>query len=200
MFRDDKDFAAFERTMLQAHERFPLRILSYCVMPNHWHFVAWPERDGDLTAFFRWLTNTHAIRWRVSHRTVGYGRLYQGRFKSFPIECDEHLLTVCRYVERNPLAAELVRKAERWRWSSLWARKRGDESLRSMLCEWPVRLPADWVRTVNAPLMPKEIAKLETSETRSRPFGSDQWVAHTVKKLGLSHTVRPQGRPSKAIT
>src|SRR5688572_25304551 len=83
MFSREGDYRAFERIMLEAHENFPLRILSYCLMPSHWHFVAWPMEDGELSGFFRWLAHTHAMRWRVSHRTVGYGHLYQGRFKSF---------------------------------------------------------------------------------------------------------------------
>jgi putative transposase len=69
---------------------------------NHWHFVAWPREDGQLTEFFRWPahTHTHAQRWHAAHGTAGTagtGHVYQGRFKSFPIECDEHLLTVLRY-------------------------------------------------------------------------------------------------------
>src|SRR6266404_3690294 len=83
MFRTDEDFAAFQRIMLQAHELHPMRILAYCLMGNHWHLVVWPSRDGQLSRFFKWLSLTHAVRWRVSHRTVGYGHLYQGRFKAF---------------------------------------------------------------------------------------------------------------------
>jgi putative transposase len=82
MFRKEADFEAFERVIVETHERQPIRILSYCVLSNHWHFVVWPEEDGQLTAFFRRLAHTHAMRWRVSHRTAGYGHLYQGRFKS----------------------------------------------------------------------------------------------------------------------
>src|SRR5947209_773104 len=97
MFRRDADFLAFQNLIAEAVERHPLRILSYCIMGNHWHFVAWPRRDGELTAFFRWLTHTHAMRWRVAHHTVGYGHLYQGRFKSFPVQpAAEHLRAVCR--------------------------------------------------------------------------------------------------------
>src|SRR5437660_557113 len=80
MLRSDKDFAAFEHVIAEAVERHPIRILSYCLMSTHWHFVAWPRRDGELTSFFRWLTHAHAMRWRVAHGTVGYGPLYQGRF------------------------------------------------------------------------------------------------------------------------
>jgi REP element-mobilizing transposase RayT len=103
MFRKESDFEAFERVMVEAHLRQPIRILSYCVLSNHWHFVAWPEEDGQLTDFFRRLAHIHAIRWRVSHRTVGYGQLYQGRFKNFPVQSDDQLLGLLRYVERNPL-------------------------------------------------------------------------------------------------
>jgi REP element-mobilizing transposase RayT len=66
MFRRDSDFEAFERIMQEAYELHPIRILSYCLMSNHWHFVVWPERDGQVTDFFRWLTHTHAMRWRVT--------------------------------------------------------------------------------------------------------------------------------------
>jgi putative transposase len=118
MFRKDADFEAFERVMVETHLRQPLRILSYSVLSNHWHFVAWPQEDGQLTDYFRRLAHTHAMRWRVSHRTVGYGHLYQGRFKSFPVQSDDHLLSLLRYVERNPLSAGLVERAHLWRWGS----------------------------------------------------------------------------------
>src|SRR6476661_5608670 len=119
LFRTDQDFLAFQRVMLEALDRHPIRLLAWCLMENHWHFVARPREDGQLTAFFRWLTHTHAMRWRVAHHTVGYGHLYQGRFKCFPIQTDEHFLTVCRYVERNPLTVGAVTRAQDYRWSSL---------------------------------------------------------------------------------
>jgi putative transposase len=146
----DADLAAFDRVMIEAYQRHPVRILSYCVLSNHWHFVVWPEEDGRLTAFFRWLTHTHAMRWRVAHRTVGYGPLYQGRFKSFPVQSDAHLLTVARYVERNPLAAGLVPRAEEWRWGSLWTRMHGEDAVKRLLSPWPTERPEDWTERVNA--------------------------------------------------
>jgi putative transposase len=101
LFSKEADFEAFERVMIEARKRHPIRILSSCVLSNHWHFVVWPTADGQVTTFFRWLMHTHGMRWWVAHRTVGYGRLYQGRFKSVPVQqSDEHLLTVLRSVER----------------------------------------------------------------------------------------------------
>jgi putative transposase len=198
MFRKTADFESFERVMVEAHRREPVRILSYCVLSNHWHFVVWPERDGQLSDFFRWLAHTHAMRWRVAHRTVGYGHLYQGRFKNFPVQSDEHLLSLLRYVERSPLSARLVEKAEEWRWCSLWSRAHGDAAVRGLLSLWPVRRPANWTARVNAPLAAKDLRRVQVSIERGRPYGDDRWVTKTVKALKLEHTVRREGRPSGA--
>jgi putative transposase len=121
LFLKEEDYAAFERVLEEASRRVPLRILGYCVMPNHWHMVVWPRvgQDRQVSEFLRWLTVTHTQRWHAHHHTAGSGHLYQGRFKSFPVESDEHLYTVLRYVERNPVRANLVERAQEWRWSSL---------------------------------------------------------------------------------
>jgi putative transposase len=195
MFRRDADFEAFERVISQALKRYPIRILTYCIMPTHWHFVVWPQGDHEVTDFFRWLANTHAVRWRVSHHTVGYGHLYQGRFKSFPVQRDEHLLTVCRYVERNPLAANEVKAAENWRWSGLWVRLNGTEQQKSMLSPWPVDIPRNWTQIVNQPIHAKELEQMKTCMERNRPLGSERWISQTVGQLGLEHTIRKEGRP-----
>ena len=197
IFSREADFEAFRRVMIEAHERCPIRILGYCLLSNHWHFAVWPEADGQVTDFFRWLTHTHAMRWRVAHRTVGYGPLYQGRFKSFPVQSDGHLLTVLRYIERNPLSAGLVRRAELWRHSSLWARLHRDDPLRRLLSPWPVTRPADWTSRVNRPLSAGDLRRLRVSLKRSRPFGADDWTSRTANQLHLQHTLRPEGRPRK---
>jgi putative transposase len=140
VFRKDADFAAFEQIVGEAHARVPLRILGYVIMGNHWHFVVWPRagRASEVSDFFRWLSVTHAQRWHAHHGTSGMGHLYQGRFKSFPIASDEHLLAVLRYVERNPLRAGLVDRAEDWRWGSLFRRVKGTLEERALLSAGPV--------------------------------------------------------------
>ena len=117
IFGKEEDYAAFERVLEQAYARESLRILAYCVMPNHWHMVAWPKRGSDtqVCEFFGWLTVTHTQRWHAHYHTSGSGHLYQGRFKSFPVETNEHLDAVLCYVERNPVRANLVDRAEAWR-------------------------------------------------------------------------------------
>jgi putative transposase len=193
----DADFDAFQRVMIEAHQRHPIRILSYCVVSNHGHFAVWPEADGQVTALFRWLAHTHAMRWRVAHRSVGHGHPYQGRFKSFPVQSDDHLLTVLRYIEWNAVGAGLVARAEHWRWSGLWARMQGNDALKAILAPWPMERPEDWTARVNAPLSARELRRLRVSLERGRPFGDDAWVQRTASALGLEHTVRPEGRPPK---
>src|SRR4051794_40790811 len=102
-----------------------MRILAWCLMPNHWHQILWPRADGELTEFVRWLTHTHTQRYHAHYHSSGTGHIHQGRFKSFPIECDPHLLMACRYVQRNALRANLVARAADWRYGSLWARVHG---------------------------------------------------------------------------
>jgi putative transposase len=96
LFRKDRDFEAFEEVIGEAKARLPMRVLGWCVLSTHWHFVLWPRGDGELSEFMRWLTVTHTQRWHAAHRTAGRGPLYQGRFKSFPIQEDDHLWTVLR--------------------------------------------------------------------------------------------------------
>ena len=195
IFGKPRDFEAFEEVLVEAKKRLPLRLLAWCVMSNHWHLVLWPRGDGDLSEFMRWLTVTHTQRWHAAHHTSGTGPLYQGRFKSFPIQEDDHLLAVLRYVERNPLRANLVRSAGEWRWSSLWHRVHGDSAV---LDEGPVALPRDWRRHVQSPQSEAELAALRRSVVRGSPFGEDSWQERTAKRLGLMSTLRPRGRPQKS--
>jgi putative transposase len=197
LFQKDGDYDAFERVLTEALHEHPLRVLAYCVMPNHWHFVLWPRHDGELTAFLRWLTHTHTMRWHTHYHTAGTGHLYQGRFKAFPIEEDDHLYTVLRYVERNPLRAGLVERAEQWRWSSLWRRQSGDPGLQELLTPWPVPLVADWVARVNRPETEAELAAVRQAVVRGSPFGSLAWQEQTARRLGLEFTLRRRGRPKK---
>ncbi len=194
LFRKDADYAAFEKVLQEGLEWQPMRVLSYCVMPNHWHLILWPRRDGELSEYLRWVTVTHTQRWHSHHHTSRTGPLYQGRFKSFPVESDEHLLTVCRYAERNALRANLVTRAEDWRWSSLWRRQHGEGG---WLAEWPTPRPRLWLDFVNNTETEAEVAALRKCIKRGSPFGSEDWTKAAVKDLRLESSLRPRGRPKK---
>jgi putative transposase len=144
---------------------------------------------------------THAQRWHAHRHTGGRGHLYQSRFKSFPIEADRHFLSVCRYVERNPLRARLVKRAERWRWGSLWLRgDNGSGPMTGKMADWPVTMPRDWVERVNQAQDDKELAALRTSSERGRPYGTDEWSARMARRLRIESSLRPVGRPKKKST
>ena len=199
LFRKQADFEAFEQVVAEAHRRVPLRILAYVVMSNHWHFVVWPKRGqgGQVSDFLRWLSVTHAQRWHAHHGTSGMGHVYQGRFKSFPIASDNHLLAVLRYVERNPLRAGLVTQAEDYRCGSLHRRLHAAPEEQALLSEPPVALGRSWVEHVNRPQTEAEQQAIRDSMQRGRPFGSETWQRKVAAQLHLQHTFRPRGRPYK---
>lgn len=197
IFETDGDYKAFERVLVEAVERMQMRVLAYCLLPNHWHLVLWPRADGDLSKFVGWLTLTHTQRWHAHRDTAGHGHLYQGRFKSFPVQRDEHFLSVCRYVERNPLRAGLVPQAEAWRWSSLWWREQSHGTAVKWLSAWPVEQPRTWLRLVNAAEGHEELVRLRRCVSGGQPFGSTSWVLRVAKRLGLESTLRLRGRPKR---
>ena len=195
LFEKPADYATFEKILAEAHAQTRIRIAAYCLMPNHWHLLLWPRHDGELSEILRWITVTHTQRWHVHHDTTGTGPVYQGRFKSFPIQSDEHFLTVARYVERNALRAKLVKHAENWRWSSLWRRDQEDAKLTAWLSAWPVERPLDWISRINRPDNALELESLRLSVQRGRPFGEEAWVRRMAKRFGMESTLRPRGRP-----
>jgi len=195
VFEKAGDYEAFERVLAETLLETPMRICTYCLMPNHWHLLLWPERDGDMARFMHRLTVTHVRRWQEHRHTVGLGHVYQARYKSFPVEEDEHFLAVARYVERNALRANLVVRAEEWRWSGLWRRGRGNAEEKGVLTAWPVELPADWIERVNRADNEKELEALRRSVQRGRPYGTPTWQRHMAKRLGLESTYHAPGRP-----
>jgi putative transposase len=106
-------------------------------------------------------------------------------------------LTMLRYVERNPLRAGLVRRAENWPWSSLACRLAGGDVAQRRMYPCPFPLPADWIKFVNRAQTETELEALRRSVARGRPYGSDDWVHDVVQRLGLQSTIRSRGRPRK---
>ena len=196
LFDKDGDYLAFEKVLEETLRTRPMRVCAYCLLSNHWHFVLWPEHDGDLAAFMQQMTNTHVKRWKEHRHEIGYGHLYQERYKSFPVETDDYFYQVVRYVERNALRATLVTCAESWRWSSLGRAEREDPEF-PILSRWPLGRPADWLRIVNQPQSEAELKALRECVQRGCPFGNSAWVAQTATDLGLESTLRPRGRPRK---
>jgi putative transposase len=200
LFHKPGDYDAFVRLVGHYRAQTSMRVLGFCLMPNHWHLVLHPKSDGDLSAFMLRMTTAHVRRLMAHYTNNAGGHLYQGRFKSFPVQDDAHLLTALRYVEANPVRAKLVRRGRDWKWSSLHARVRGECGgipADKLLDEWPVDRPGDWEKRVDEPVTAEQSEEFLQSLNRGRPLGDPRWTAKTADRLGLQFTLRPRGRPAK---
>lgn len=193
VFHKDGDYQAFVGLIADACERLPMRVLAYCLMPSHFHLVLWPRRDGELSRWMQWLMTSHVRRYHSHYGSSGH--VWQGRFKAFPIQQDEHLLTVLRYVERNALRANLVERAQDWPWSSLRWWSRTDAP--GFLHEGPVDRGRRWVADVNRAMSNLELEAIRRNVQRGRPWGAQRWQRLTAVRLGLEASLRPRGRPRK---
>jgi putative transposase len=191
VFHNDRDYQSFLNLIGKACTRLPLDVLACCLMPNHFHLVLKPHEDGDLGRWMHWLMTVHVRRYQWHYGSSGH--IWQGRFKAFPIQRNNRLLQVMRYVERNALRANLVGRAEDWPWGSLaW---RFAESSPEFLVPSPMALPADWVAVVNAAQSATELEALRRSVNRGTPYGDGAWVSRTARELGLEASLRRPGRP-----
>ncbi len=197
IFRKEEDYEAFERVLEAGLERYAVELLAYQLMPNHWHFVLRPTEDGQMSQFLRWVSATHTMRHHAHYQTSGTGHVYQGRFKSFPVQDDGHFYVVCRYAERNALRAGLVRRAEDWRWGSLWRWLQNFEPDPKLLTRWPIRRLPGWVERVNDALTESELAAVRRCAQRGTPLGDERWVQRVTQRFGLESTLRNRGRPRK---
>ncbi len=213
VFHGEADYREFVKLMAATGERLlprlAPRLLAYCLMPNHVHLVLWTREDGEVSRWMQWLMTAQVRRHHRRHGTDGH--LWQGRFKAFPIQRDEHLLSVLRYVERNPLRAKLVDRAEDWPWSSLGAAGadaaganpagadagRFEKALAPPLHAGPLPRPANWSEWVNEAEPPGQLAALRHSVNRGTPWGGADWARRTAARLGIESSLHPRGRPPK---
>ncbi len=191
VFHKDEDYQNFTNLMKLGKNLYRIKVLAYCLMPNHFHIVVWPRRARDLSKWMQWLMTSHVRRHHQVYGTTGH--VWQGRYKSFVVQQDDHLLTLMRYVESNPVRCGFVDSAGEWSWSSHG--ERVGERPRNITDLPPVDLPKDWGTYVNTPLTAGELDRLRQSVNRQSPYGSSVWQSHLCETLGLESTVRPKGRP-----
>ena len=199
IFEKPADYEAFIRILHEGLQKYSVELFAFTLMPNHWHLVLRPGKDGQMGRLLRWVSATHTLRYHGHYGRHGYGHLYQSRFKSFPVQDDEHFYVVCRYVERNPLRASLVKTAQHWPYGSLHRWCQVTQPKPEILSRWPMRRLPNWVDRVNAALCQSELNALRASVNRGRPFGEEAWVDDIAEKHGLRYTMRPVGRPRKNV-
>ncbi len=197
IFRSTEDYQDLERILGQMHERFEPRILAYCLLPKHWHLVVVPRKDGDLSKLVAWMSITHSARWHTRPRRTGTGSIYVRRFRSFPVQDNERLLDILRFVESHPVRAGLVDQAEQWTWSSLPSRLSLTAEPKPWIANPPVALPDSWREQMDVPIEPALNTAILRSMEKGSPYGDPDWIARTSIKLGLESTLRSRGRPKK---
>ena len=181
IFHKADDYQAFLGILAEASQRFSMPLCAVCVMKNHFHIVVWPECARSISEYMHWLLNVHVHRYNLHYGLKGLGHLYQDRYKAFPIQDYRHLFTVMRYVEANPLRANLVDAAENWRWSSISLRN--DPAWQRVLTVGErFRLPEDWTAIVNGVIPGEDLHAVRRCAQRNDPFGDPEWIAKVVKK------------------
>jgi putative transposase len=202
IFANGGDYRRFVELLAEGLSREGTPLYAYCLMPNHWHLVLRAADGQQLARLMHWVATKHASAWNAYRGIVGEGHLYQGRYKTFPVQADEHFLVVCRYVERNPVRAGLVERASEWKWSShrahIW-RGAGHEAggVALSTSPWPVQRPAEWQDWVDLPQSDTEIAEIRTSLRRGAPFGAERWREDVAAKTGRKWSFLARGRPRK---
>jgi putative transposase len=195
IFIRPNDYRAFVDVLDEGLALYPIQLLAYCVMSNHWHLVLGSSSTSDLSGFMRWVSATHAIRWHHRHGTVGQGALYKGRFQARPIDNAASLVRVCRYVERNALAAGLVKRAEDWPWCSLSERFRSDRRL--PLAFTPFLVSSAWLAHVNAPATPADLAIKQECNQAMWEDTNPTSVPHKPKSVGKTPVPERRRAPKR---
>jgi putative transposase len=189
VFHKNGDYQSFIELLQHARNKFPVKLHAWCLMPNHFHLLVQPDQADQLNKLMQWLMTSHVRRYHQHYHTSGH--VWQGRYKSFIVQDNDHLITVIRYIEANPVRAGLVETATQWSWSSHGSRgiNAGDSRFDTL----PIPLPLDWTTYVDAPLTDAEIEKLRNSVNRQTPFGSEDWKDELCVRMGLESTVRTRG-------
>jgi putative transposase len=201
VFRKKADFEAFLAALLELKQRKPFELYGYCLLNNHFHLLMRPTGES-ISRIVQSLLVSHTQRYHRHHGSGGH--VWQGRFKSPVIQDDEHLLTVLRYIEANPLRAGLVKQADEYPWSSYRAHGAGqaDELLDRIavydqLAGSAAARQRQWSAKVHRPLDESTLEQVRRSSTTGLPFGTEKWVGRLAKRLDLDLTIRPRGRPKK---
>lgn len=115
IFHDDDDHLRFLEIVEETKEKANLKVYGWCLMGNHVHLLLC-EGNEDISNSMKRMGVSYAFHYQTKYKWVGH--LFQGRFRSEPVDKEDYLLTVIRYIHQNPVKARLVNSPEQWRWSS----------------------------------------------------------------------------------
>lgn len=196
VFFTDKDRNLYLDILRFNAFKFNLKIWCYCLMDNHIHLIAVPERPDSLA---RAMAETHRkYTYMINIRNNWKGFLFQGRYGSFPM--DEAYLYCCvRYVERNPVRAGLVKLAEQYRWSSARAHVFGFND--PLLSPMPLRSQIkDWSIFLRGEEKEEDLEQLRKNQLTGRPLGNEDFIEYLERLTGRIIRKRRSGRPKTRDT
>jgi len=197
IFNNDSDYKLFEELLTDTKELIGMRILAYSIMPNHFHLILYPINDGDLGLFMHRLCNSHTRKVHALTNTNGTGHLYQGRYKSFLVDKDKYLNTLIKYVERNPVRANLLKLCEKWKWGSAYRRIYGTQKEKALLDQSSFNLPDNYLNWINTIEKEDTLNDVRFSVIKGVPYGREAWVNKMIDIYHLESTTKFPGRPKK---
>jgi len=193
VFHDKYDFLKMLELLQMASDKYEVDIYSYCLMNNHYHLVVYTKYGESLSACMQWLGTSYVRYYNKKYKVSGH--LWQGRYKSFIVQKDEYLLTLMKYVERNPLRAKIEKDAFLYTYSSTKARVEKSEN--SFISNPPIDLPIDWLGFINEKQSKLDIDMIHNSIERQAPLGNEVWQKEVSMLYGMESSLNPRGRPRK---
>lgn len=202
LFEAPDDYDLFLQVLLDAESVCPIRLLEYCVMPNHWHLLVWPERDDELSRYMRWITGVHGQRWRRALGQPGKGAVYQGRYRWVAVQDGNHYDVARRYIQQNPVRAGLVEEPDQWAWSSA---SRAGRHPRPTLHQGPLADDPQADLSTSRSLDADLAQQMRESLRSGQPFGDARWSRALEVRTWLTavleaHSKAQKGSPQETPT
>ncbi|PHR53871.1 MAG: transposase [Arcobacter sp.] len=192
IFHDEYDFTKILELFSKAKDRFRIKIYAYCLMDNHYHLVLYTEYGKSLSECMQWIGTSYVRYYNKRYKTSGH--LWQGRYKSFIVQKESYFISLIKYVEANPLRANIVKDASEYKYSSLIQRDRKEQNLLDAL---PVEIPSNWIDFVNDVEKESDIEIIRNSINRQAPLGEQGWQEIMCERYGIESSIRARGRPKK---
>lgn len=198
VFFTDEDRQAYLGWLKEYAEKHKVDILAYCLMTNHIHLIAVPSTEEGLQQVLKPLHMRYAQR--INRERGWKGHVWQGRYFSSALD-DDYLWAAIRYVERNPIRAKMVRKAENYRWSSAgWHCGLRPDPLLTTKPTWRRQFEGigGWSAWLAEGDEPEKLEVLRRNVDKGLPCGSEKFIQKLEKLTGRALQYRPRGRPRKA--
>ncbi len=197
VFFDDEDRQEYLRFLNKYTDECGCKLNSYCLMKNHIHLLLNPQHKNSLSKTMQKLSLRYTQYINKTYKRTG--RLWECRFHSCVVEKEAYLWSVCRYIERNPVRTGIVKEPIQYKWSSAKANTTFDHQNKLVEPIWKGYLERDeYSKFLNQSDDKDEIERIRKSTFSGIPTGSEKFIQHIAKELGISLKRRKKGRPKKS--